>query len=123
MKVIPWGVPIRAGSARSNNLKSLHFDRDGLVLTVLEEETEQAWKITFTSVQAFRVITEECPAPILENIPAAGGFFEVKDSSWIQELGKGDIPFLDQSRHFVVSCYDEVVEVVAWESQQTPVST
>ena len=76
--------------------------------------------MTFTSVQAFRVTTEECAWHILEKIPHSGGFFEVLDSPWVQELDKGEVHFLGKSRHFVVCCYDEIVEVVAWEATFHP---
>ena len=42
-----------------------------------------------------------------------GAMFEIVESQWIDDLGKGRVKFLDASRHFVICCYDEVVEVVA----------
>jgi len=57
---------------------------------------------------------------LIEKLPHPGGFFEVLDSPWIQELGKGEVHFLGQSRHFVVCCYDEILEVVAWEAAFHP---
>jgi hypothetical protein len=115
MHIIPWPVPIKAQTTRANDLEELRFDRHGLCLTLVEDETEQGWLVTFTSVQAFRTTTEECAWHILTQLPHPGGFFEVLDSSWVQELGKGEVHFLEKSHHFIVCCYDEIVEVVAWE--------
>lgn len=122
MRIIQWHVPIKASSARANDLKELRFDRNGLALTLIEEDTEQVWVVTFKPVQAFRVTTEECASIIADSISEAGGFFEVLDSPWMQELGKDEVQFLEKSRHFVVCCYDEILEVIAWESEQTLLS-
>ncbi len=116
MHLIPWSVPMKAQAPRANDLQGLQFERQGLSLRLTEDETEQTWLVTFTSVQAFRVTTEECAWHILAQLPHPGGFFEILDSPWVQELGKGEVHFLGQSRHFVVCCYDEIVEVVAWEA-------
>lgn len=114
--IIPWPVPMKAQAPRASDLQGLQFERQGLSLRLTKDETEQTWLVTFTSVQAFRVTTEACAWHILEKLPHPGGFFEILDSPWVQELGKGDVHFLDNSRHFVVCCYDEIVEVVAWEA-------
>ena len=73
------------------------------------------WEVTFGSVQAFRVTTEECASLILERLPGQGGFFEVQNSPWLRELGQGSVHFLEKARHFIVSCYEEVVEIVGTE--------
>lgn len=119
MKIVPWDISIRASYARSNELEDLRYHEGSLVLTLNEEEMGKRWNITFRSVQAFRVTTEECAFEVLSRLPGPGGFFEVHDSKWLQELGKGDIHFLEKSRHFIVSCYDEVVEVVSWDAQES----
>ena len=120
MHLMPWPVPMKAQTTRANDLQELQFERRGLVLKLTEDETEQTWLVTFTSVQAFRVTSEECAWHILEKLPHPGGFFEVLDSPWVKELGKGEVHFLGQSRHFVVCCYDEIVEVVAWDAAFHP---
>lgn len=113
MAFVEWDVPVRADSNRSNDLKELIFNRDGLTLIFTEERTDSTWKLVFSSVQAFRSTTEECGAEILKNIPANGGFYKAKESSWLRDLGKGVVPFMENAEHLVVCCYDEIIEVVA----------
>lgn len=120
MHVKPWGVPISASWYRATELKELRFDRTGLHLVVVEEESERQWTVHFKSVQAFRSTTEECAITVIEQLPIEGGFFEIENSPWLDELGRGQVAFLDKSRHFVVACYDEIIEVIAWEAELAP---
>lgn len=113
MSFIPWLVPVKADSNRANDLKELASNRNALTLIFVEEETEDTWKLTFDSVQAFRTTTEECASEVLKNIPTDGGFYKAEESVWLKELGKGRIPFLENAEHFIICCYDEVVEVIA----------
>jgi hypothetical protein len=113
MKARLWDTPIRASWHRANELAQLSFGRDGLTLKLVEEETEQAWVMNFRSVQAFRSTTEECAGSILSRLPEKGGFFEIVDSPWLEELGRGRVSFLDEARHYVICCYEEVIEVVS----------
>lgn len=116
MKAQIWNTPVNAPWFRAVELLELVFGRDGVRLRLVEEESGRAWTLAFKNVQAVRVTTEECAAELLAAMPAAGGFFQAPDSAWLRELGKGEVSFLSKSRHFIVSCYDEVVEVVAWEA-------
>lgn len=113
MTFVEWSVPVKADSNRSNDLKDLSFSASGLTLVLLEEETENTWQLVFDSVQGFRTTTEECAGNVLENIPVSGGFYRAKESGWLRELGKGDIPFMENTEHFIISCYDAVIEVAA----------
>ena len=70
-----WDVPIKADSYRSIDLKEYKFDRNRLVLELVEDETEEIWSLCFDSLQAFKTTTEECSAEILEQLPVDGGFF------------------------------------------------
>ena len=112
MQARPWEVPIRAAWHRATELTEVRFGREGLTLRLVEEDTEQTWVMTFASVQAFKSTTEECAASILSRLPEQGGFFEVLDSPWLDELGRGQASFLDEARHYVICCYDEVIEIV-----------
>ena len=112
MQAKPWDVPIRADWHRASELTHISFGRDGLTLKLVEEETEQTWLMKFASVQAFKSTTEECAASILSGLPEKGGFFEVVDSPWLDELGRGRVSFLDNARHYVICCYEEIIEVV-----------
>jgi hypothetical protein len=110
--VTPWKVPVRASWFRATVLSALHVGGGGLTLKLVEEDAERTWELSFGTVQAFRVTTEECAASILERLPEQGGFFEVQDSAWLKELGQGTVQFLQKARHFIVCCYDEIVEIV-----------
>jgi hypothetical protein len=113
-RIVAWDAGIRARWYRANELIGLSYPP--LTIDLVEEVTEQNWRLVFETTQAYRVTTEECPWPFgITNLPEqGGGFFEVLDSEWIQALGKGEIRFLERSRHFIVCCYDDIVEAVAW---------
>ncbi len=113
-RIVPWDTGIQAQWYRANELISLSFPP--VTVELVEEDTEQHWRLTFETSQAHRVTTEECIWPFgITNLPEDGcGFFEVLDSVWIDSLGKGRVSFLDRSRHFIICCYDEIIEVVAY---------
>lgn len=113
MSFILWDVPIMADGFRSTDLEQLNFDQNGLILTLTEENTEEVWRLYFGSYQAFRMTTEECSSNIIEMLPSDGGFFKANESEWLSNLGKCEVPFLDNAYHFVVCCYDEVIEIIA----------
>ena len=81
-------------------------------MEVVDEE-EESWEIHFENIQAFKSITEECF--YLDDLPSEEGLFEVINSPWIKELGLGEVSFLDKSKHYLICCYDESIEVVAWD--------
>jgi hypothetical protein len=115
-----WEVPVEAEWYRSNELQDLRFDRSGLTIKLAEEESGRTWTVRFETVQGFRMTTEECAGPLLASLPERGAFFEADDSQWLKDLGKGEIEFLRQSRHFVIGCYDEIIEVVAHDASIAP---
>jgi hypothetical protein len=108
MTVLPWDVPIKARWLRANDLTTLAYEPPNLTLHVIEEDTQQVWSLAFPSVNGFHVTSEECSASILAVLPSDGGFFEVIESPWVKELGYG-------GRHFVIACYDNIVEIVGSE--------
>ena len=113
--VVPWLVPVRANSYRATELRALHVGGGKLTLRLIQEEDETLWELSFGSVQAFRVTSEECASSILEKLPQQGGFFQVQGSTWLIELGQSNARFLEKALHFVVCCYDEIVEIVGTE--------
>ena len=117
MRIIPWTLPIKAVWTRALDLREQRLASRKLIL-ILQEESGDLWQITFSPIQAFRVLTEECAASVLSKLPQDGGLFEVIESSWILELG--DAEFLRDSRHYIVCCYDEVIEVVASATEANP---
>ncbi len=117
-KIVPWDIPIQASYSRANELEDLSYSGSGLRIVLLEEELGRKWELMFKSVQAFRLVSEECALQVLSSFPKPGGFFEVINSPWLYELGKDEVGFLENSRHFIISCYDEVIEVVSVECQK-----
>jgi hypothetical protein len=117
MKIVAWNTPISAPWPRALDLKELKFEAAALLLNV-EEEAGASWQIAFKSVQAFKTTTEECAGSLIGQLPEKGGLFEVLDSPWIKELGAAS--FLAKSHHYIVCCYDEVIEVIAWEAEASP---
>lgn len=113
MKVILWDIPIRASSVRSNELESLIYDEGRLGLILKEEESDNRWSLVFRPLQAFRITTEECITDVVQALPQSGGFFEVQESDWLKELGGSEVHFLKDSRHFVVCCYEENIEIIS----------
>jgi hypothetical protein len=121
-KLVSWDPGITAKWYRANSLINLQVPSPGKVtISLVEEHTEQHWELTFHPYQAIRVTTEECIWNVgtLSGAPQKGGFFEALDSDWIKALGKGKIHFLEKSRHFIVSTYDDVIEIVAWDCSVT----
>jgi hypothetical protein len=117
MKVVSWKLPVAAPWTRALDLKELSFAEAKLVLLVQEEESGALWRLTFKTVQAFKAITQECAGKIFSQLPQNGGLFEVLASPWIKDLGEAH--FLAKSHHYVVCCYDDVFEVVAWDADAT----
>lgn len=108
MKVAAWKTVIKTDWSRALMLKGLFYNTLELVLTV-EEEGGKLWKIAFENIQSFKVTEEELWDTELE-FPEFGGLFKVLDSEWIKEL---DARFISNPTHYIICCYDEVIELVA----------
>ncbi|WAS91737.1 hypothetical protein [Nannocystis punicea] len=108
-----WTTPIRATNFRANELRSIRYETGSVSVHLLEEDTENTWKLSFTQIQAVRVTTWESAGALLQALPVAGGFFELEDSDLCRALGAGDRHYMKNSRHFLICCYDEIVEIVA----------
>ena len=111
MQVIPWKSEITADWARALVLTDLRYK--GSLCLELEEESGKRWLLEFKSVQAWKVTAEECAGSIMTDLPNRGALFKVEHSNWRHQLGNATP--LEKSQHFVVCCYDEVVEVLAWD--------
>lgn len=105
--------PIVGDWSRSCELVSMRYD--GSIVVEMTDENGRPWRLTFRVTQACRITTEECTGPILARLPKGGGLFAAETSEWLDELGKGSVHFMEKSRHFVLFCYDEIIEVVAWD--------
>ncbi len=87
----------------------------------IEEESGKLWWFDFKQVQAWKVTAEECSGSLMSKLPIVGALFLTRDSDWLKELG--DAEPLKKSQHFVICCYDEVVEVLAWDCSVTSKTT
>ena len=112
MKASHWQTPIFAGWKRDLDLKDVRFSNSVLSVHV-EQESNRSWILQFSSVQAWKVTAEECADNVLQNLPESGSLFIVDESPWIRQLG--ECSALQGSKHFVICCYDEVLEVLARE--------
>ena len=124
MNVLQLDTPVKARWYRSLELQSITFENRSLALRVLEnyedcEDYEDSsgknWFIRFNTIQGLKMTTHESALGILYEINEEGAFFEFKRSKWLYSLGLDKVHYMAKSRHFVVCCYDEVVEVAAWE--------
>lgn len=117
MHAIHWKTEISAAWKRALELKDIRLANDRLFVEV-EEETGKRWMLDFGPTQAWKVTTEECAGTIVAALPAEGALFKIQSSKWLQQLG--DAQPLHKSQHFVICCYDEIVEVLAWDCAITP---
>ena len=108
-QVVAWDVPVQASWSRASELAGLTLAGSKLILELVEEHTNNKWRLTFDDLQAFRFTSEECAGRVLSKLNAPGGFFEVRNSTWLQELKGTGGAFLTDARHFIVCCYDEVI--------------
>jgi hypothetical protein len=120
MEILRWSSDINADGKRSLELNELRMKLGGLYLAV-EEEFGKRWSLDFNPVQAWKVTAEECAASITSKLPRDGGLFVVNESEWKNELGRSRL--LEPSQHFVVCCYDEIIEVLAWKCEISPIAT
>lgn len=111
MKAVHWRNEITASWKRELDLKSFQAINSGLHLQI-EEESGKTWDLIFDPLQAWKVTSEECAGALLAKLPKDGALYIVRDSEWLDELG--DAQPLQKSEHYVVCCYDQVVEVLAW---------
>jgi hypothetical protein len=112
-KLILWETPIQASWVRSMELRSLQYTTSMVAMVVYNDDDGKTWQIRFDSTQGLRITPFECGSKVTRGSQGEGAMFEVVESQWIDDLGRGRVKFLDASRHFVICCYDEVVEVVA----------
>lgn len=113
--VVKWDIGNSTLEAGPLHLNSLSFQDTRVILAL--EVTDRVWELVFSPQQAFRFTTEHCVwnyreaqglYPLKE-----GTLFEIMNSEWIQSLGKGEVHFLEQSRHFMIDSRDGLIEVIA----------
>src|SRR6266511_523225 len=90
----------------------------GALVTELDDDTA-VHALEFRPVQAVRITTWD--ASVDPGLLPRDGIFENTSSAWIRDLRRSlstndpDADFLERARHFVIACYDEIVEVIAWD--------
>lgn len=119
MKVMHWKSEIAAPWKRALDLKEFRMIDGGLHLEI-DEESGKSWSLDFKPVQAWKVTSEECAGNLIARLPTEGALFQLRDSEWQKELG--DAEPVQKSEHFVVCCYDEIVEVLAWNCSISPIA-
>ena len=115
MDGITWETPVLAPGRRSIELGSVAYEPGRLEVRVQEDPTGKLWSVRFSNIQGLRITTFESAFEVTKNLPGEGGFFEFKESSWLASLGAGKREYMHKARHFVICCYDEVLEIAAWE--------
>lgn len=91
---------------------------DGGLHATIEDESGMLWNLNFRPALAWRVTLEECAGNLIAELPAEGSLFLVQESEWRKEIG--DDEFVRKSKHFILCCYDEVVEVLAGDCSIKP---
>lgn len=114
MSQVQWVTPITASSRRSLELDRIHYQPGGVEVRLVEEDSERRWVVRFSQVQGMRITTFESASRVLAALNGSGGLFELTSSQWLDFLGKAHVEYMQKSRHFVICCYDEVVEIAAW---------
>lgn len=112
-----WATPFEANNKRAIELLNYQYDGSAMYFVLYDEEEDQKWKVSFESYTAMKVVSEECSASIQNGLPEDGAFYLASESHWLTEIGKGEVSFLDEAVHFVMCCYDEIVEIVSSESE------
>lgn len=118
MRAVQWETEILATWKRALDLQNICFTNGSLLLEV-EEESGKKWLLKFEPTQAYKMTAEECAGNIISGLPSAGAMFIIQQSGWLQRLGTAEP--LRKSQHFIICCYDEVIEVLAWNCSVTVV--
>lgn len=108
-----WVLPIKTSSKRAIELTHLSYESNSLSLKLFDEGENCYWSIKFNAYHAIKITSEECDSQIWNQLPEAGAFYKSSESLWLTELGKEQVHFLKESLHFVICCYDELIEVAS----------
>ena len=116
MDVHVWETPIEATWQRANRLEELRTPKaEELIVRIIEENTDRIWSLQFTQVGAFKLLSEQCAEWSKEPLPPDGGFFTIVGSPWFEAIGLGDSDpdAIEAKTHYVISCQEGILEVVA----------
>ncbi|MCK4260908.1 MAG: hypothetical protein KAX49_18165 [Halanaerobiales bacterium] len=94
-----------------------------------DDVSEKRWKISFKTIQAWRITTADCfdTQKVLTDEAFSDGIYhkyilEFENSDWIQKLKEilektdKEATFLDNTHHYILLLGDDIVEVVAWDN-------
>ncbi len=105
-----------------SGLVSSSYGRDGVVVSVTDDDPRTRWRFKFGTVQAVRVTTADCfdYTGVLIDNKLSRRLVEILSSSWLRSLAAelrehdASATFMDRSRHFVLAFHEEVIEIAAW---------
>lgn len=99
---------------RDCELTSLVYQLSDFQFEFEKDSDSKKWKVLFKKAVSYKVTSDEFIAGgLLEKLPDDGSFFEVKDSSWVNELADGEQSL--KLKHFIFCFYEEILEVLAEE--------
>jgi hypothetical protein len=115
-EIVHWDTGIKAKWYRANELIEIS-EEDPVLVHLVEEDTEQHFKIYFEDWRVVKTIPEETSwgGDFMPDIPEDGnqGFFKVTNSNLIKKLEKQHSVSLDGYKHYVICTYDDLIEIVA----------
>ena len=109
-QMLPWDTPVKANGYRALELVELAFLSSGLRIVLLEEDEEAQWELAVPQYRAVCVTAEESAHEIYAQLLGYDAFWRAVDSPWLRTLGMGDRFERGTVGHYVVCCYDEVIE-------------
>lgn len=99
---------------RDCELTSLVYQLSDFQFEFEKDSDSKKWKVLFKSAVSYKVTSEEfIGVGVLAKLPNDGSFFEVKDSTWVNEITDGDQSL--KLKHFIFCFYEEIIEVLAEE--------
>ncbi len=115
MKIKIIDIPAAGTWARDCELISLVNDKNnGFILKYHKDSDDTNWSLKCEVRPAYKVVGEEFfRVGYLRNLPVEGGFFEIVNSPWINELGEFQSRIPENCKHYVLQFYDETIEIVA----------
>jgi hypothetical protein len=104
--------PIIAENRRSLELQSLVYMRDGVTITLTEDPSGRRWGVRFEDVAVVSIRAWDLAGKTLEKLSGDGAIFQIRDDDEFYRMN-GAWRFKMRYNHYIVSCYDDVLEVLA----------
>lgn len=110
----------------------------------VDDINEIRWRIKINNFQALKITPIDCAnLNFLQNGDFPNACYEIKegypvpqfvayimeviDSNWLHELRRSllniheEADFMDKSKHFLIPCYDNIIEIIAWDIELTKI--